>query len=146
MIHCNLRLCRLFTAHYKQNWIFLPLPLLVYLRSFLEDGTHTNTQPSLPFSPLLFLILIDLSVSTLGCPEWMRNLLATVNKLNSHRPRAQVGLSKAHRQQIQIFWLASKISLFMFPPRADKNPSFVDVSWFLRAPLVGIEDKSVDPF
>lgn len=73
----------------------------------------------------------------------MKNLPATVNKLNSHRPRAQVGLSTAHRQQIQIFLLASKTSI---PPRADKNPPFVDVSWFLRATLAGIEDKSVNPF
>lgn len=76
----------------------------------------------------------------------MRNLPATVNKLNSHRPRAQLGLSTAHGQQIQIFWLAFKTSLPLFPPRAGKDSPFVDVSWFLRVPLIGIEDTSVDPF
>lgn len=105
--------------------------LLVYLRSFLEDGTHTHKRTSPPFSPLLVLILIDLSVSTLGCPEWMRNLPATMNKWKSHRPRAQVGLSTAHRQQVQIFWLALKTSLLVFAPRADQKPPVGDVCSFL---------------
>lgn len=105
--------------------------LLVYLRSFLEDGTctHTHKRTSLPFSPFLFLILIDLS--TLGCPERMRNLPATMNKWKSHRPRAQVVLSTAHRQQVQIFWLALKTSLLVFAPRADQKPPVGDVCSFL---------------